>query len=184
MTCAEFQDRFSDYFDGKGDPRSMTEASAHLDGCADCRRYRDVVERGIRVLRTVPGPSVPGDFLPRLQHRIYHLKDRAGLWQREAAGSASTTTTTTALVIAMLVAAAAWSPVLVQAPEVTLDPIVVSEPEPRFVGVRTPSLRTVPEQPVGAMHRGLWDDPLLLTRYSPLSSALDARTAMRRADFE
>src|SRR5688572_22761241 len=141
MTCPEFQARFSDYYDGTGEPAFMTEASSHLDGCAECRRYRDVVEQGIQILKAVPTPSVSDDFLPRLQHRLYHLEDGPALARGETAGSA--TTTTTAMAIAVLIAVAAWSPVLVKAPEVALDPIVVSQPEPRVVGIRTPDYRAL-----------------------------------------
>ena len=185
MTCSEFQNRFSDYYDGTGEAAFMTAASRHLDGCAECRRYRDVVEQGIQILKAVPSPSVSDDFLPRLQHRIYHLEDGSALSRRETAGSA--TTTTTALVIGALIAAAAWSPALVRPPEVVLEPIVVSQPEPRVVGIRTPDYRPLlalePENETSVIHQGLWDDPRLLTRYSPLASGR-ARSALRHADLE
>ena len=190
MNCSEFQNRFSDYYDGTGEPAFVMEVSRHLDGCPECRRYRDVVEQGIQVLRAVPSPSVTDDFLPRLQHRIYHLEDGPALSRRETtAGSA--TTTTTALVIAMVIAAAAWSPALVRAPEVVLEPVVVTQPEPRVVGIRTPDYRDLLAlEPVGSddaslIHQGLWDDPMLLTRYSPLTAGrARSRSALRQADLE
>ncbi len=86
MTCSEFQNHFSDYHDSLGDPAFMVAASAHLDGCPECRRYRGEVEQGIEVLRSLPGPSVGDDFLPRLKHRIYHLEDGPALRRREMAG--------------------------------------------------------------------------------------------------
>ena len=188
MTCPEFQARFSDYYDGTGEPAFMTEASSHLDGCAECRRYRDVVEQGIQILKAVPTPSVSDDFLPRLQHRIYHLEDGPALGQSETAGSA--TTATTALAIAMLIALAAWSPALVQSPEVDLPPIVVNRPAARVLGVRPPVLwagnAEVTFAPsIPAVHQGLWDDPRLFTRYSPLTATEVRRhPVMRRADLD
>jgi hypothetical protein len=129
---------------------------------------------------------VSRDFFPRLQHRIYHLEDGPALTRRETAGSA--TTTTTALAIAMLIAAAAWSPALVRAPEVALEPIVVTEPEPRVVGVRAPGYReqlALEAAAASVMHRGLWDDPMLLTRYSPLTAdRARSRSVLRQADLE
>jgi hypothetical protein len=188
MTCTEFQNRFSDYYDGTGEPAFMAKASSHLDGCPECRRYRDVVEQGIQILKAVPAPSVSDDFLPRLQHRIYHLEDGQALSRGETAGSA--TSTTTALLIAMLIAAAAWSPALMRAPEVQLEPVVVTRPEPRVVGIRTPGYRdllALETEPTEAslIHQGLWDDPMLLTRYSPLSGGrARAHSVLRHADLE
>jgi hypothetical protein len=189
MNCSEFQNRFSDYYDGTGEPAFVSEASKHLDGCPECRRYRDVIEQGLQILRAVPAPAVTDDFLPRLQHRIYHLADGQALARREtSAGSA--TTTTTALVIAMLIAAAAWSPALMRPPEVVMQPIVVTQPEPRVVGVRTPDYRDLlaletEADPASLIHQGLWDDPLLLTRYSPLTAGrARSRSALRQADLE
>ena len=130
MTCSEFQHRFSDYYDGTAEPSFLEEADAHLGMCPGCRRYHEVFVRGSEILRAAPPPlAVLADFLPRLQHRIYHLEDGPALSGRGTVGSA--TTVTTALAIAMLIALAAWSPVLVRAPEVDLAPIVVDRPEPR-----------------------------------------------------
>ena len=184
MTCSEFQHRFSDYYDGTAEPSFLEEADAHLGMCPGCRRYHEVLHRGFEILRAAPPLAVPADFLPRLQHRIYHLEDGPALSGRGTVGSA--TTVTTALAIAMLIALAAWSPVLVQAPEVDLAPIVVDRPEPRALGVRPAlrwELRQQPE-PMPVMQRGLWDDPLLFTRYSPLTAARFRQTAVvRRADL-
>jgi hypothetical protein len=184
MTCSEFQAHFSEYYDAAGDAQFMAAASSHLDGCSECRRYRNVVEQGIQILRAVPAPAVSGDFLPRLQHRIYHLEDGPALARGETAGSA--TTTTTALAIAMLIALAAWSPALVRAPEVAIEPIGVTQPEPRVVGIRTPEYRdqlALEAAEASLIHQGLWDDPMLLTRYSPLTAAR-GRSALRQADLE
>lgn len=179
MTCKEFRERFSDYFDRMGEPRFVAEASAHTATCCECARYRDVVERGVSVLRDTSGPSVADDFVPRLRHRIYYLKDGPA----PTIGSAATTAT--ALAIAVLIAAAAWSPALIRAPEVTIDPIVVDQPEPRVVGIRSPPFWTgLASDPVGVAPRGLWDDPLLLTRHSPLTADPRGRSPLRRAELE
>ena len=181
MTCKEFRERFSDYFDGTGDPRFVAEASTHTEACGECARYRHVVERGVGVLRDTPGPSLADDFVPRLRHRIYHLKDGPVPHGRESVGSVSTTATA----IAMLIAVVAWSPALIRTPEVTIDPIVVNRPEPRVVGIRSPSYWVGPAgDPVSVMHRGLWDDPLLLTRYSPLTADTRGRSALRQVELD
>ena len=171
MTCSDFKDRFSDYFDGTAEPSFLGETDAHLAACPDCRRYHDVVARGSAILRSMPAVAVSDDFLPRLQHRIYHLTDGSALGPADAAGSG--TTVATAVAIAMLIALAAWSPILVRAPRVALPPIVVSHPGPRVVGVRPPQLwatsaRSNPAGFVPTVDWGLWDDPQLFIRYSPL----------------
>ena len=167
MNCSEFHDRFSDYFDGPGEPQFLGEADSHLAACADCRRYHAVVGRGAAILREASDVAVADDFLPRLQHRIYHLEDGPALGPT---GAGSATTVSTAVAIAALIALAAWSPTLVRAPEVALPPIVVDRPEPRVLGVRPPELwvSTSAATFVSAAEQGLWDDPRLFTRYSPL----------------
>ena len=122
MTCSEFHDRFSDYYDGTGDPSFLGEADVHLAACADCRRYHAILVQGSAILRSSPRVTVSEDFLGRLQHRIYHIDDATAIGRE--AGSA--TTVSTAVAIAALIALAAWSPALVRAPHVQLPPIVVS----------------------------------------------------------
>ena len=175
MTCSDFQDRFSDYFDGTAEPSFLGEADAHLTECMDCRRYRDVVTQGSAILRSMPPVVVADDFFPRLQHRIYHLEDGPALGQADMAGSGATLAT--AVAVAVLIVLAAWSPALVRSPQVALAPIVVSEPEPRALGVRplllwTGSAQATQSNSVSPVDRGLWDDPQLFVRYSPLAATL------------
>lgn len=185
MTCSDFLQGFSEYYDGTGPESHLREAEDHLAGCPDCRRYLDVVDRGRRLLRSFPELEVTDDFHPRLQHRIYHLEDgevlRRGLW-----GSQSGTTAVTALGMAILMVLAAWSPSLLSLrPEVVLSPIVVSQPEARPVGLRLRPYRLLPgsggETPLNG--RDLWRQPnALLFQHSPLSDR--ARSSLRRAELE
>jgi hypothetical protein len=174
MTCSDFQDRFSDYFDRTAEPSFLREADAHLAECLDCRRYHDVFSQGSTILRRMPPVVVADDFFPRLQHRIYHLEDGPALSQADMAGSGATVATTVA--IAVLIALAAWSPALVRPPQVALAPIVVSQPGPRVVGVRpallwTGSAQATQSSFASAVDWGLWDDPQLFVRYSPLAAS-------------
>ena len=183
MTCSEFYERFSDYFDGTGEPSFLGEADAHVASCSDCRRYHAVLVQGSTILRSAPRQQVSEDFLVRLQHRIYHVEDATAL-SREA-GSA--TTVSAAVAIAAVIALAAWSPALIQAPRVELPPIVVSQPEPRAVGVRPPQfwVSNGSSSFVSAVERGLWDDPDLFIRYNPLRApSVRQVTVVRRADLE
>jgi anti-sigma factor RsiW len=102
-------------------------ADEHLASCAECRRYMHVIERGLELLHALPAPEVRDDFVPRLQHRIYHVDQERSLRWHTSSG-------TTALAMAgmaILLTAVAWSPVLrSSAPTVELEPIVVSRTLP------------------------------------------------------
>lgn len=173
MTCSDFQNRFSEFFDGTAEPSFLGEVDAHLAECAECRRYHDVVAQGSTILRSMPPVVVADDFFPRLQHRIYHLEDGPALGHTDIAGSG--TTIATAVAVAVLIILAAWSPALVRPPRVALAPIVVNQPEPRALGVRpsllwTGSAQATQSSLVSPADWGLWDDPQLFVRYSPFST--------------
>jgi hypothetical protein len=173
MTCYDFQNRFSDFFDRTAEPSFLGEADAHLAECMGCRRYCDVVTHGSEILRSMPPVVVADDFFSRLQHRIYHLEDVPALGKSGMAGSE--TTVATVVAVAVMIVLAAWSPALVRPPQIALAPMVASHPEPRAVGVRplllwTGSVRATQQSSVSAVDRGLWDDPQLFVRYSPLAA--------------
>jgi anti-sigma factor RsiW len=157
MSCSEFIDRFSDYFDGVGDTAFVQEAEAHLATCCSCRRYAEVVRKGGELFRAAPTVSVRGDFYPRLRHRIYHLEDARSL-SRGSVGSA--TSAATILGMAVLLSLVAWSPVMRSGrPQVELSPIVVSSPSPvRPFGVRPPpvTLSTRSGRSFDRTSRDLW----------------------------
>lgn len=184
MTCSEFLQSFSEYYDGTGSESLCRGAEEHLAGCADCRRYLETFNRGRSLLRSFPEIEVSDDFHPRLQHRIYHLEDGEVL-KRGMLGSASGTTAVTALGMAILLVFAAWSPTLLTLePVVTLSPIVVSGPDMRSFGLRLRPLDLEPEDASPLDEgRNLWQHPnALLFRHSPLSGR--SRPAFRRTDLE
>lgn len=164
MTCNEFVAGFSDYYDGTADPAVFQDAEQHLADCAACRRYRRVVESGAEALRDLPIPELREDFVPRLQHRLYHVDQDAVLRKHR---TASGTTVLTVCGISVFLSGLAWSPTLrPSAPDVELPPIVVSRP---------PAARPA-GYPIGtwggratAVQRGLWDDAhRLFLEYSRL----------------
>ncbi len=183
MTCAEFVEGFSEYYDGTAPRALVREAEDHLETCSSCRRYRRVMERGAELLRALPEPEVNEDFVPRLRHRLYHVDQEPSL-------RGHTTSGTTALAVigmALLLAAAAWSPALWQGvPTVELAPIVVSRPHstvrlraldyfPGRFGQATPRVRQA----------GLWDDAsALLFQHSRLYQRYETTSAIRRTGLE
>jgi anti-sigma factor RsiW len=183
MTCSEFVERFTDFLDGEGSEAFHAEAEAHMEACSGCRRYHQVMVQGRAVLRSLPEATVPEDFQPRLQHRLYHVDDEAALSAHAASGA----TVFTVLGMSMLLTALAWSPTLrPSAPVVEIPPIVVSEPPLRMRPVNALPADAAILRPAWA-RRGtdLWDDAqALLYEYSPLQQRYRENTPPRRAGLD
>jgi anti-sigma factor RsiW len=142
MTCSEFLEGFSEFYDAVGSSPVRRRAEEHIATCPRCRRYVEIVDRGRDLLRSSPPVPVSGDFRDRLRHRLYHVDDGEAL---SRIGSASGTTAMTALGMAIVLVFAAWAPTLLSLrPEVELTPIVVSRPEPRTLGLRIPPISLFP----------------------------------------
>jgi len=143
MDCTEYLSLFSDYYDGAGDDELRDRMDAHRSSCASCRRYTEVVDRGVQALRELSRAEVPADFRPRLRHRLYHVADEEVLNRPSVASGVRGVV---ALAVAVLFAVAAWSPALRDPePEVSLPPIVVSE-----APVRSPAFRVSPSRFFGS----------------------------------
>ncbi len=127
FSCADFLRDFSEYRDGRMSPSEVAVVESHLAGCDACARYAEVVEAGVEQLRALPVVDPSHDFLPRLQHRIFHLDDeRAGLASRSGSGAS----TGFVLAAAALITAAAALPLLRSQPALLeLPPIAVTAPQ-------------------------------------------------------
>lgn len=183
MTCSEFLQGFSDYYDAADSSPARLRAEEHLADCSRCRRYVEIIDRGRGLLQSFPQVEVSDDFRPRLRHRLFHVEDHAAL-RRTSVGSASGATATTALGMAVVLVFAAWAPLLSTKPEVELTPIVVSRPEPRALGLRTPPVSLFPlgsSTPLES--RDVWQrSRTLLLRHSPLLDR--TRSLLRPTDLE
>ena len=123
MECKGFLERFSEFYDGEAPDAGAFER--HVAECSGCRRYAETLTGSLALLRAVPGVAVCEDFHPRLQHRIYHIREDLA---RRRSG-ALFTRVGVAFAATVLLALAVWGPDLVRGtPEVALPPIVVSEP--------------------------------------------------------
>lgn len=184
MTCTQFVEGFSEYYDGTAPEAFVAEAEAHLASCASCRRYRHVLERGAELLRSLPAPEVAEDFGPRLQHRLYHVDQDSVLRTHTSSG----TTALSVLGMAVLLTAVAWSPALrATAPTVELEPIVVSgPPTPAPMRLRPASLHTTRfATSPGSGARGLWDNAsVLLFQHSRLYQRYGRRSSVQRVGLE
>lgn len=184
MDCSELLDTFSDYRDRRLDPAERARVEGHLQRCPSCRRYRRVIDEGVRTLRELPAPPVPDDFRPRLRHRIFHLEDGDALGRDATASGVSGTA---AVAMALLLALAAWGPALQdRTAEVTLAPVVVDEPPAAAVRGGLPASAFFgsdgpPEARLGARAATeTWGPPrslLLEASYDPL--AVERYTVVR-----
>lgn len=125
--CQEFRENYSDFRDGLMSTPRMEALQAHLDACSSCARYDRVVQQGAALLRDLPPVRLSDDFMPRLQHRLYHLDDELAV-QR---GRASDASVPLMVAIAAAMAAIAWLPTArPRPPVVQLPPAVAHAPHP------------------------------------------------------
>ena len=126
MDCSEYLALASEFRDGRVREHLVNGIQAHLDSCPLCNRHRSTLERGVDLLRALPGLEIPGDFHGRLAHRIYHLEDGASI-ARETVGSGATTVSV--LAVAVLIALAAWTPrASMDGPRIELPAVIVAAP--------------------------------------------------------
>ena len=182
MDCSGFLSRFSDFYDAPPESRLRQQMEAHLEQCETCARYRRVVASGTALLQTLPRIELSEGFRPKLEHRLFHVKDENSL-ARIAAGSA--VPLLTAVGMAVVLAVIAWAPTFGRSSaEVDLPPIVVYGPpsdNPPFsvgVGPFTP-------QPSLDLAKGLWSDPnMLLYEYSPMRERYRTEGLLRRTGLD
>lgn len=126
VNCADFLREYSEYRDGLVDPTRRAVLEAHLSVCASCARYDRVISTGVGQLRSLPPVEPSSDFLPRLQHRIYHIQDEASWWARP---DTSGTSVGFVLLLALLIGVAAWIPAIGRpVPVVELPPVAAVAP--------------------------------------------------------
>lgn len=178
VTCADFRLEYSDYRDGLMSPTRSAEVEAHLATCASCGRYDRAVGTGVAELRTLPTLSASSDFLPRLQHRLYHLEEERSLWSRP---TLSGTSTGFVVMLVLLIGAAAWAPLLRgKPPVVELAPVVAHAPH------RVEALQSLFRAGPLLDHRGPSSSLASSTmgsvffRYTPLGIHIEPTSALHR----
>ena len=125
LDCAEFLEDYTDFRDGSLEAGRRVDFEAHLAACASCARYDRVLREGVELFRGLPEIEPSSDFLPRLQHRIFHVEDEARLRERRASGASAV------LIggIAVAIGATAWAPLMRAHPAVVeLPPVVAHAP--------------------------------------------------------
>ncbi|HLU24740.1 MAG TPA: zf-HC2 domain-containing protein [Longimicrobiales bacterium] len=142
MTCQEFLARYSDYLDEQLEPLEAALCRAHMERCPSCARYDRVLRRGLALVRELPQIEPSSDFMPRLQHRLYHVDDDLEMGRRASGASAMVT-----LAIAGMLAAVAWSPLIRTEPvTVELAPMEARAPAGAEARLRVVPLDEVAER--------------------------------------
>ncbi len=127
MRCSDFIERYSDYRDGLLSSEERDAFDAHLAACAGCCRYHRVLERGVALWCALPPTHPSFDFLPRLQHRLYHVDDAGKFSPRRSLGSAALVAVASVGLLAV-----AWLPFATRVPvEIELPPVAVQAPASR-----------------------------------------------------
>lgn len=124
LDCSDFLEDYSGFRDGTLSAGRCATLAEHLDACASCARYDRVIRNGVDLVRDLPEIEPSHDFLPRLQHRIYHLEDDA-MRARRASGASAVLISG----IALAIGATAWAPLMRSGTAVVeLPPIVAHAP--------------------------------------------------------
>lgn len=105
MTCHEFIQRYSEFSDGRLPETEADRFRAHTLICRRCERYDRVIREGRELLSGVPDIEPSHDFRPRLQHRIFHLREELKQ-ERSGAGTLAT------MGVATFLLTAVWSTLL------------------------------------------------------------------------
>lgn len=167
VDCTEFLDGYSEFRDGLLSGERLLCFQAHIDACESCARYDRVIDQGIRVFRELPAVEPSCDFIPRLQHQIYHLEAE----RRRPGRLSSGTSVAFTLTIAAVIGVSAWMPAMRPRPGVfRLAPVAAHAPH-RVEAVQlrfhpTSVIAPLPAQPPSSPTVG----NLLFYRYSPLGS--------------
>jgi hypothetical protein len=127
VDCSRFLQDYSAFRDEVLEDEVRVQFEAHLLVCPSCERYDRVISEGVRLYRKCPELEVSDDFLPRLQHRLYHVEEELKGPGRVGSGVRAALP----LALAASIAAIAWIPAMRSAPTLhELPPIAARAPLP------------------------------------------------------
>ncbi|MEX2530068.1 MAG: zf-HC2 domain-containing protein [Gemmatimonadota bacterium] len=163
MTCSEFLAQYSEYLDHEDEVGDCAAFEEHLADCASCRRYDQVVTRGLSLLHEIPPPILRGDFRDRLRHSLYTIDEEERVRRQRpdpaTGGGAMAVVAAVAVVLAVGLTPKLWD----TTPSVELPAIVVDGPvgETMAVGVVPLELQTLPpisrSRPTLVYEADLWE---------------------------
>src|SRR5690606_36943671 len=131
VDCSTFLDDYSEFRDGLLGRELERSFRDHLEACPACARYDRVIEQGTRLFRDLPPVEPSHDFVPRPQHRLFHLEEEMRRPGRAGSGASVAFT----LAIAAVIGASAWMPAMRPRPaEFHLPPVLAHAPHRVPVG--------------------------------------------------
>lgn len=167
LDCSQFLEDYSSFRDGRMAPDRGAEFELHMEVCGPCARYHEVVARGVELVRDLEPVELSADFIPRLQHRIYHLDEEMSASRRISSGTSVAFT----LAIAVAIGMSAWTPAIRPTPRVVeLPPVLASAPVRKEVVpsvFRAGPLLTKAEKGGRTVEQG---SETLFFRYTPLGA--------------
>lgn len=124
LSCSEFRARHAEYVDEALSEEEAARLGAHARTCLPCARRDRAVRRACELVRALPAMHASDEFAPRLQHRIFHVRDDERFARRSSGGQVAVS-----LTLACVMAALAWSPLLQEGAEpVELAPVQARAP--------------------------------------------------------
>jgi anti-sigma factor RsiW len=124
MLCVEFLEDYSDYCDGHMCAERRAEFEEHLAACPGCARYDRVLQRGVELLRALPGEGADEEFMPRLVHRLYNVDEGLHPTTHRFAGGAALVGVAAVGLLALF-----WLPFAASVPlELELEPLSARAP--------------------------------------------------------
>ena len=133
MTCSDFLICHTAFYDGGLSPEDSGQCREHLEGCPACRRYDEVMIRGINLLKGMPATQPAEDFRARVQHSIYALHEQRRRRRVPKSGSgAMSIVAMVAIVTTVVLTPVLWeSETVVDLPPIVAQtPVISPAPEP------------------------------------------------------
>lgn len=74
LSCKEFVELVTDYFEEKLSPEDQARFAAHLESCDGCEIYLEQMRQTINALGTLPEESIPAEAKEELLEAFHNWK--------------------------------------------------------------------------------------------------------------
>ncbi len=64
-SCKSVSEFLMDYIEGRLEPKTADRFDAHINSCANCKRYLDQYRETVSLVKEIPGPPVPAELEER-----------------------------------------------------------------------------------------------------------------------
>ncbi len=80
-TCAQIEERLSDYLDNRLDPADVAELNRHVDGCAECTRLIERVGSTVQQMRSLAPVEVPSHLINSILDQTIGTRPENSGWR-------------------------------------------------------------------------------------------------------